>query len=97
MNLDDLIKENTELKLKFENIKEYKKNYFKNVYKNKTYHCLLCDKVIKCNSICYHNKSKKHMEKLELNLLHDELNKMENDENIIEINKNIVLNNIDLD
>jgi hypothetical protein len=96
MNFDELQKENIELKLKFENIKEYKKKYFQNVYKNKTYHCITCDKVIKCNSICYHNKSNKHKEKLELKLLDIELDKMENDKNLKIVNNDINLNNVDL-
>jgi len=53
-----------ELKNKQENIKQVKHEYFKNVQKNKNFHCETCNKDIKYNSLCNHNKSKKHLENL---------------------------------
>lgn len=56
-NIKDLI-------LKQEYIKHVKHEYFKNVQKNKIYHCQVCQTDIKYNSLSNHNKSKKHLEKI---------------------------------
>lgn len=56
--------ENQELKNKLQHIKDNKKNYFQNVQKLKTHYCPCCDKYIKYNSIWFHYKSKKHINKL---------------------------------
>jgi len=59
--LEETIKE---LIIKQEYIKHVKHEYFKNVQKNKIHHCETCNKDIKYNSLCNHNKSKKHLENL---------------------------------
>ncbi len=44
--------------------KEYKKNYFQNIQKDKTIKCDLCNDLIKYGSYSNHLKSKKHKNNL---------------------------------
>ena len=64
MDYKELEEENKMLKAKLDYMKEYKKTYFTNKQKFKTYYCKCCDKEIKYNSMWYHNSSKKHLEKV---------------------------------
>lgn len=58
---EELERENNLLRQKINNIKEYKKDYFFNIQKNKIKHCELCNIELKNNSFSNHLKSKKHL------------------------------------
>lgn len=59
-NIENIIKENNEMKLKAEKLKEYKKNYYQNKTKNKFIFCVCCDVNVKAGSYSNHIISKKH-------------------------------------
>ncbi len=63
MDYKQLEEEHNMLKAKELQLKEYKKTYFQNKQKQKTFYCQCCDKEIKYNSMWYHNTSKKHLVK----------------------------------
>lgn len=63
INIENIIKENNELKLKLENLKEYKKNYYQNKTKNKLVFCVCCNENVKAGSYSNHIISKKHNDK----------------------------------
>jgi hypothetical protein len=82
IDIEKIIKENEELKLKVENMKEYKKNYFQNKTKQKMVYCVCCDSNIKMGSYSNHSKSKKHKDNIKK--LNDVEELLEDIEEIIE-------------
>jgi hypothetical protein len=64
-DIENLIKQNEEFKLKAEKLKEYKRIYFMTNTKNKFKYCKCCDKNIKMGSFSNHTVSKKHLKKME--------------------------------
>lgn len=62
MDYKKLEEENKILRDKLEHIKITKAKYFQEHHKHKVYHCDICNKDIKYNSLWYHNQSKKHMD-----------------------------------